>query len=785
MKLLLKQKNVTGISLVIIALFLGFNIAHAQQRTIQGLVTDLQSESPISYASVTLHTKTDSTIITGTVSNDLGRFEISSPSKGDYLLCVSFVGYKTQMKTISVANSLTYDIGKISLSQESINIQEAVVIGERIKAKSTNEKTTFFVNKKMYDVSNTGVDILKQLPGVHVDLMQNITLEGSGDIIILVNGKECDVDFVQQINASQIDKIEVVRSPGSKYDSNITGVLNIILKERNFGVSGHVNAQIPTTDNELFLNPSYSLRYGNKRFNIYTSYNGEFNYFNITERNTRELTTESGLKTLTTDAVMRQKTWKHRFHYGVDFFMNTNNQFSFYGFYNPYSQEFDGDILMQSTLDGQDSGFNKVKREDTDKNHQAYSSLYYKHLFGSKGAELTIDINYYNLKADNTVYLDYSHDKDVVNRQKPIQHLTNLKIDFTTPLINNLRLDAGIKSYLKTIKQRHLPLFYNKQNANSGYLAFSYNYARFNITSGLRVENSVIKQNEVSSHNYFAFLPSARINLQITKKQKLQFYYRRTIKQPNVYQLNPAVSVIDLYSINRGNSSLKPSYKHILSLDYTIFLGNNYLSTQLFYTNATNVIQNLSFVNNNDLFETRIENLGRQSKYGIKWSGAIKLGNNIAIAPYFELVKSYNSPNNLAKQYQIADKESWHYESGFSASVGFKHQISASVNFQYNSPTYDLQNRRYSDCLYFVYFDKSFKNGMKIGLSTAIPFVKKFTSFGMETKGHNFYSNTQFDINISTLPIGLHFHYKFNKGKKVKTINRDKSTDENITKKGF
>ena len=785
MKSLLKQKKVKAFTLIIIALLLGFSIANGQQRTIQGLVTDLQNESPISYASVTLHAITDSTIITGTVSNNLGRFEISSPSKGDYLLCVSFVGYKTQMRTISVANSFNYDIGKISLLQESINIQEAVVIGERIKAKSINEKTTFFVNKKMYNVSNTGVDILKQLPSVHVDLMQNITFEGSRDIIILVNGKECDVDFVQQIKSDQIDKIEVVRSPGAKYDSNITGVLNIILKERTFGISGHVNAQIPTADNEIFLNPSYSLNYGNKRFNIYTSYNGEFNYFNITERNSRELTTESGLKTLTTDAVMRQKTWKHRFHYGVDFFMNTNNQFSFYGFYNPYSQEFDGDVLMHSTLDGQDSWFNKVNREDTDKNHQSYSSLYYKHIFGSKGAELTVDLNYYNLKADNTIYLDYSQDKDVVNKQKPIQHLTNLKIDFTTPFINNLRLDAGVKSYLKTIKQRDLPLFYNKQNTNSGYLIVSYSYAKFNISSGIRVENSIIKQSQISSYNYFALLPNTRINYQISKKQKLQFSHRKTIVQPSVYQLNPAVSVVDLYTIKRGNSLLKPYYKHIFSLDYTFFLGNNYLSIQLFYTNATNVIQNLSFVNSNDLLETLIENLGNQSKYGIKWSGAIKLSNKIGISPYFELVKSCNGSNDLAKQYQITDKEAWYCESGFSASVAFKHQISASVNFQYNSPTYDLQNKRYSDCLYFVYIDKSFKSGIKIGLSTAIPFVKKFTSFGMDTKGQNFYSNTQFDINISTLPIGLHFYYQFNKGKKVKAIIRDKRTDENITQKGF
>jgi len=790
MKLLVKKKNAKSIAFIIIAFLLGLNSVYGQRETIQGTITDFQNESPIPFASVTLYTKIDSTMLKGTVSNEQGRFEIASVSSGDYFLSVSFIGYRNQMHDVNLANGASYDIGTIKLMQKATNIDETLVVADRIKTKSTNEKTTFFVNKKMYDVSNTGVDMLKQLPGVHVDLMQNVSLEGSRNIIIFVNGKERDVDFVQQISADQIDKIEVVSSPGAKYDANITGVLNIVLKERDFGISGHVNVQTPITDKQILLNPSYSLSYGNKRFNIYTSYNGELNYFDITERNIRELNGLSGFRTFRSDMDLRQKSWKHRFHYGVDFFMNEKNQFSFYGFYNPYSQEFDGNISMQSRLNGLGDELAQARREETDKNHQAYYSLYYKHLFGAKGGELTVDLNYYNLKTDNTVLYDYHQNSnagfnDVINTQKPIQHLTSLKIDYTSPLYKDLRIYAGIKSYLRKMKQHDLPLFYYNQNSNAAYFTLCYSTARLQVSSGLRVENYAIEQNQASRYKSFALLPNARINMQINKKHKLQFNYRQTIQQANIYQINPAVSVIDPYTIQRGNSMLQPAYKHRFSLDYILLPGNNYISTQLFYSKITDAIQNLSFINDQELLETRIENLGEVHQYGIKWSGAIKLGHSIGFSPYFKLFRTHNNPNNLAKQYLVSKKEAWAYESGFSASVSFKNQIATSVIFQYNSPIYDLQNKRYSDVLYFISVDKTLKKGLKIGISTAIPFVKTFNYSGMETKGPNFYSSTKSDINISALPIGLHVRYQFNKGKKVKTIDRDKAAADNINKKGF
>ncbi len=93
------------------------------------------------------------------------------------------------------------DAGTILLQDTAIMIKETVVVGERVKAKSETDKTTFFMTKKMLDASSTGTDVLKLIPGVQIDLMQNISLEGSRNIQIFVDGKERDGSFISQIKS--------------------------------------------------------------------------------------------------------------------------------------------------------------------------------------------------------------------------------------------------------------------------------------------------------------------------------------------------------------------------------------------------------------------------------------------------------------------------------------------------------------------------------------------------------------------------------------------------------
>ena len=791
MKYTSRPHHKKSIALAIAAFLFGLHPIFGQgKQSIQGMVTDLQNESPISFATVTLHTTQDTSLVTGTISNDEGQFVIAAVPKGHYYLRVSFIGYQPQMQEINFAQGTSYNTGKIPLKQVTINMEEAVVVADRIKAKTSADQTTFFVNKKMNDVSNTGVDILKHLPGIQVDLMQNLTLEGSQNILILVNGRERDLNYVSQLNAKQIDKVEIIHNPGPKYDAHITGVLNIILKERESGLNGHLYAEMPTTESVIFLNPSFSLNYGTKKMNMYTAYDGNFHYFDVTEENIRGLEGPSGPKTFRSELNARQKSYNHRFHYGVDLFLNPRNQFNFYAFFSPSSFELDGNISMQAQSGTLSEESARAQREDTDRNYRSYYSLYYKHLFAHHGQEITFDLSHYYLNGETTSQYDYQEASnpnfsDVINRTNPRQHSTSLRIDFTSPLSKSIRLDAGTKSRITSLKDESAPLFKNSEDTHAAYMALSYNHDRLQVSAGLRAEYSCTKRNQGTQNEVFALLPHARINMQINKKQKLQLTYRGSIQRPHIFQLNPTLSIIDPVTIQRGNPDLEPAFPHHLSLDYILLSGNNYFCTKLFYSKTTQTIQNLSHINASELLETRIENAGTIQQYGIQLTGALKLGKAISFSPYFKLSRIQSSPNALAKRHNISRKNNWAYESGFSATVNIKKDLAASLLFQYNSPTYDLQNKRYSDALYFLSLEKTFKKRINIGISTAIPFVRTFTYSGVKTQGANFYSSTEGNIHTTLVPIGIHVRYQFNRGKKVRKIKRQKEKLDNIPKKGF
>ena len=787
-RLTLSKKCMLLVASIVIGLFATL---HAQQKQfITGTITGQESKQAVPFANVALYDATDSTLISGTISNIDGEFNIGPVAIGSYSLRISVIGYKPITKLIEISNTSDNNTGIICLQKKVVNLEEVVVVGERIKAKSETDKTTFFINKKMQDASNTGIDILKHIPSVQVDIMQNISLEGSKNIIILVDGKERDRNFLSQLNARQIDKVEVISSPGSKYDADVTGVINVILKkDRDSGINGYVYAEIPTSKSEIYIFPTYSLNYSFKKFNIYTSYNGELSYFDIDESSYRKSWNSSGTTEIISNQYVRQKNWSHRFHFGIDYFLNKKNQFNFYAYFNPYSREHDGNIEMTVVNPNGGNEYWLSQKEDTDINYSAFYSLYYKHVFNKPGREITLDLSYYDFKAENTTsytgeYID-SNLTNHANTVKPKQNSVSVRIDYTSPVTDKLKFKTGVKTKLQNLQDRHSDKFNYNENIFAAYGMFNYNVAKFEISLGLRAERSMSGLTPGFNNNIIALLPHAVINYKPGTKQNIKLTYRNSICRPNLYQLNPYTSIEDPFTMKKGNPNLEPEFRHDLMIDYSIRLGNNYISSRLFYSNTTNAINNLTFINDTNVFETRVCNLGEILRYGIQLSGSLKPYKSIALNPYIKAFDISTIGNNLAGQYNIENRHKIAIESGLSAIISFKHNFTASLLFQYNSHETDIQGMSFSDALYFISLEKTIKQKFKVGVVSAIPFSKSFTYQGNQIEAEGFYSHSEGKIKMSAFPIWFKFKYQFSSGKKGNRINRTKEIIENMPKKGF
>ena len=196
------------------------------------------------------------------------------------------------------------------------------------------------------------------------------------------------------------------------------------------------------------------------------------------------------------------------------------------------------------------------------------------------------------------------------------------------------------------------------------------------------------------------------------------------------------------------------------------------------------MIDNLTFINDTGAFETRVQNMGTIHQYGIQFSGTFKLG-LATINPYLKIFDQYTLGNSVAKQYTVENRHQLAYESGLSAILSFKHDISLSCNFQYASPKNDIQGNYFCSALYFLSLEKTFKQKIKVGIVCAVPFTKSFTYQGAEIDGSGFSSHYEGNVNIVNPFCWFKLCYQFNSGKNREKINRATEEIENSPKKGF
>lgn len=781
-------KGITGIKIMLLAIVVaGSNGIYAQERqSITGRFIEEESNQAVPFATVALFDSTGSKIVGGSMSDENGVFRITPVNPGDYILKVSNIGYKPATINIEVTNRGVADAGIIMLQETSIMIEELVVVGDRIRAKSESDRTTFNITKKMLDVSDSGTDLLKLIPGVQIDLMQNISLEGSTDILIFVDGKERDKNFISQLSPGQIDRIEVMSAPPSNYDGNVTGAINIVLKkDRDSGISGHLLAEIPVSSSLVYVFPSYSLNWGIRKINLYTSYNGGLTYLDLQESTRRKAWNENDSTEHFSDQTLKQKDWSHRFHYGLDYFLSDRDQLNFYGYCNPYSRELDGDVYYRITGIHNDSL--KSVRDDSDNNTSTFYSLYYKHKFGIEGSEITADISKYLLRAENrTEYFYYGDDEVLISEGysvKPEQNAFSLRIDFKTPFRDKFIFSTGVRTKLQRSQDRSNEFDYNEDiYAIYGNIAFKQEKIDFSL--GLRAEQSVSELKDTFTNPFLSFLPGGYVRYKFTSKQSIQASFNRTIKRPNLYQLNPNTSLSDPYTVIKGNPSLKPELSCSLYLEHSIQFNGNYLASRLFFNRTTDRITNLMFINDTGAFETRVQNLGSVNQLGLQFSGTLKFG-FATFNPYMKIFGLRTSGNDIARYYSIGNKNSMGFESGLSAIASFRHDIACSLTLQYSSAKYEIQGSSHSDVLYFLSLEKTFKQKIKLGIVTAMPFTRSFTYNGSKIDGLNFQSTYEGNVIKPAIPFWFKLGIQFNSGKSRDKISREKEEFDNTQKKGF
>lgn len=269
---------------------------------VSGTVIDASTKQAVDFATVTLFKHGTKTVVTGTSSDIKGNFTVTGIASGTYKVTVDFIGYRQKVfETVNISAS-AINLGTILLEPSVDLLQSVTITAKTPIIENKIDKTVYNTANDLTAQNGVALDILKKVPMVSVDIDGNVELQGSASVRFLINGKPSSIfgaslaDALQSIPASQIKSVEVITSPGAKYDANGTGgIINIVLKDNKFqGINGSLNYSIGTRLQNGSMN--LNLKHGNFGIGIFASGNQQFT--TTTKTSSNRLSYNSGRDTI-------------------------------------------------------------------------------------------------------------------------------------------------------------------------------------------------------------------------------------------------------------------------------------------------------------------------------------------------------------------------------------------------------------------------------------------------------------------------------------------------------
>jgi outer membrane receptor protein involved in Fe transport len=768
-------------------LFLVIPLA-VQAQNIKGKVCLAGDRSPAQFAGVGLLQLTDSAVVSGVITLSDGGYMFEKVKPGNYLVKISFVGYTADLKNVIFdAGQSEVIVDTIFLAEATTSLNEVTVVGERLKGKELVDRTVYAIPPVMAKASSTGYDLLKKIPQVNVDFQNNITLNGSSNFIIQVDGRQRDREYLAKLLPSDIETVEIISNPSAKYEGNIDGVINIILKkEARYGMSGNASLTVKPF-NKVTTSGSGSLDYSAGKITFYVTGFTFIQNLEISSWNDSHFLSIDSTTSLTSNGKI--KITNSALNGGFDYYMNEKNNLSLNVSYKPIGQNID--MISNTVLYKGEIPENTISGTTSDnmKSNESSVSLFYNKTFDKAIQEFTVESNYYWFRSDelnefsNTRYIfdsnsaigSYSRLENNLNQRDYF----STKINYVHPLGMNAKIETGYQFYFQ-----HLGYDFNIDNLetdnlflydefrNSVYGGITYNLKKFGFQAMARIENSQIRADSVTDPNYSCILPSVNLQYKFSASHNMKFTYNRRINRPGIYDMNPYYRIDQNYNISQGNPDLKPDYRDRLQLTYTWNFGSNYFSPYIFHEFYTGKVGRLYQVTNNPLTST----LTTFTKPYNLLNGYETGGGVNAMLWYINISASiykghYNEYKDQSVVIPAVDYFSYSITSYAYAQPGKKKKTTAFLFLQYNGVERNAQSKTYSIPFYGIGGQQQVKNHT-FGIFWLLPFSTNVKLNKTITETPYYTSTNTIGFDVSGF-VQFSYTYKFNKGKNVKKANRN------------
>lgn len=753
----------------IIILTLNLFIFSKSQVIIKGTVRDSVSNEILPYATIRVLNSLNDSLITATISNNEGKYIIHDLNYGKYIFVCDFIGFSKRKIQRELSKNNNFETLDIIMIPDSTILGEVEILGVSVKFKEQFNKTIFHPDSFDLKSAANAFDILKNLPGVQVDqLNSSVTLAGETNTLVLIDNIEVNRQKpLFAVLPEDIERIEIINNPSSKYDGVYTGVINVILKKaKNTGF------RLSNTTGALsnFGLLDLGLEYSKEKFRFFVTNENKYRLLPYNKNEERVYKMGENTYTYYSEEInSRFQKVVNTFLFSMDYFINSNNTINL---------TYRTDIFnyLNRSTQVSNSNFNNVLSNQTstnkyDGNEGIHNvTLYYKKIFKNPDKELTADINYYilNSKDISSFYHHISYENPLnvffYNREedeKDQKHSFNVKVDYTGYINDNLNYETGCNFYKHTINNvfntyQKSNIFDYNENRISLFNNWFFNYEKMSYWAGIRYEySSSIIDGTNSIHNS-SLLPNLGVLIQLSKTNKISISYNKYLTRPDIWQLNPFIYYSDSLNSSGGNPFLVPSNANNLELKHTFFKHNKQISTVIYYNWYKDLIDNVIIVGqNSETYET-FKNITENVTYGVKMNLSFTLLKKWKLSAFL---------NGYYYNYKYVNRsiEGFGYDFSLTSSLELPKSFFAGFHMyspgskKYNSQGYVLTNQKLNQ----IYIGKSiFKDKGKIYFIIFNLLKDKSISY---TNIPNYNSVLRNEVN--SLSAGIYFTYLFRKGK--------------------
>ncbi len=633
--------------------------------SVRGAIVDADTKQPIEYASVAIYKLPDSLLVSGSMSNEQGRFFINSLGNGRYYIKSTFIGYEITTIAFEInGSSLTLN-EPIMAKPSALSIGEVVVTGSLAEKQQNIEKRTINVSKSIGSVTGNVTDILKGQAGINIDNENNIYIRGNKNTLILMDGIPTTLSSLNSVPAANIQNIEVITNPSAKYDAEGTGgIINIVTKrEGGTGFSGRalLNYNIDKT-----VNGGVNLHFSNGTWDIDFGYNGKYERYKTKSTLDRMLYSQN----VSVEQKMNseQKSISNMANLLVGYRPNKRDLFIF-GVKSIFPKANNNQVI-----NGVANGEPFLRMNDVSWNRTMFEGTFsYRHIFQKDKNELSFDASFSRNKGRRPA--EYFINNELLQKSSGGGHPTNfaIQVDYLKTISNYGKIESGLKVTSKFNNFDYK--FYNLNTTNGEWVldpTFSndleyqeYVYSAYSMYSGklcnsidykigARIEYNTARLNQLSTsekifNSYWFPFPFVEAKYKLDALQSLSASINRRVTRPIFPQINPFISIIDQTTFETGNKNIMPETMDKAELNYSLIDNKHQLRINFFASSTKNFITQVSALIDNDKLMLTYVNGNRQNKIGADFDYNINIGKYISLNPtlsaFYTKSTGYFTPN--------------------------------------------------------------------------------------------------------------------------------------------